>query len=968
MASKLSLDSLRSLDPRLTYSDDEDNHSENVNNEENQRLILTEDAGLPRKHKVMESRTEIHKESRWPKWWPLALRPSRFLSWLLVLFIFCVLLLVVINVHSFRYRRPKGPYGESPPWYPTPRGGIAAEWAKSYEMATALVKQMNLVEKVNITTGTGWMMGMCVGNTAPVIRLGFPSLCLQDGPLGIRFADNITAFPAGITTGATWNRDLIRERGQALGREARLKGINVMLGPAMGPLGRSPLGGRNWEGFGSDPVLQGIAAAETIKGIQSEGVIATAKHWIGNEQEHYRQSWEWGTPDAISSNIDDRTLHEIYGWPFQDSVRAGVGSVMCAYNQVNNSYACQNSKLMNGVLKDEYGFQGFIQSDWLAQRSGVASALAGLDMSMPGDGLGWQDGQSLWGSSLTTAILNGSIPIVRLDDMVTRIVAAWYQMGQNDRKRFKGGPNFSSWTNETFGLLRPGSDDESTGRVNKFVNVQGEGVTFHSLTARNVAIEGTVLVKNDNSFLPITSHGYSKAAGAVSSASGKRKIGVFGSAAFPDPNGPNSCKDRACMDWAIGSGWGSGAVEFPYLVAPYTALKRLFNNATAVKVSKFESNKLSGAEIEALKEQDLCFVFLMSNGGEGYLAADGVKADRNDLSPQKGGEKLVQTVSDQCGGGKGEVVVVIHSVGPVLVENFIDKPTVKAVLFANLPAEESGNALTDILRGVENPSGRLPYTIGKKIADYGPSANIVKTVLPIFATPQADFEEGFLIDYRHFDHNKIEPRFEFGYGLSYTTYSLSGLEVDIIKAKSPFLDPRPKPAAQPPNYNTSLPGVSTTLFPPGFRRLKKFIYPYLSSDDGITYNPPESPTQHPLSPAGGAQGGNPALFDTHLNISVTVQNTGAVAGAAVVQLYVNMPRNFKDTETKERINFPVRVLRNFDKVRLTPGEKKQVTLSLTRRDLSYWSVTRQNWVMPTKRRIGFEVGFSSRDLPLKGGF
>ena len=157
-----------------------------------------------------------------------------------------------------------------------------------------MVGQMTLVEKVNITTGIGWSMGMCVGNTGPVDRLGFPSLCLQDGPLGLRFVDNATAWPAGITVGATWNKDLMYQRGKAHGFEAKKKGINVLLGPSMGPLGRLPAGGRNWEGFGTDPVLQGVASAQTIKGIQDAGVIATAKHYVGNEQEHFRQAWGMG--------------------------------------------------------------------------------------------------------------------------------------------------------------------------------------------------------------------------------------------------------------------------------------------------------------------------------------------------------------------------------------------------------------------------------------------------------------------------------------------------------------------------------------------------------------------------------------------------------------------------------------------------------------------------------------------------
>ena len=153
----------------------------------------------------------------------------------------------------------------------------------------------------------------------------------------------------------TWDKALFKARGIAMGSEFRGKGVNVALGPVMGPLGRQQAAGRNWEGFGSDPYLQGIAAAETIKGIQSAGVVATAKHFIANEQEHFRQG-----VNALSSNVDDRTLHEVYLWPFQNSVKAGVGAVMCAYNKINNSAACQNSWLQNGILKDELGFQGFI--------------------------------------------------------------------------------------------------------------------------------------------------------------------------------------------------------------------------------------------------------------------------------------------------------------------------------------------------------------------------------------------------------------------------------------------------------------------------------------------------------------------------------------------------------------------------------------------------------------------------------
>jgi len=272
----------------------------------------------------------------------------------------------------------------SPPYYPAPPGGWVANWTDSYAKAQQVVANMTLAEKVNLTTGTGLLMGPCVGNTGSAPRFGIPNLCLQDSALGIASTDNNTAFPAGITTGATFNKDLMYARGLAIGAEARGKGVNIQLGPTVGPLGRKPRGGRNWEGFGADPVMQAVGGAETIKGMQANGVIATIKHFIGNEQEEYRMDIiPHGLMKAISSNIDDRTLHELYAWPFAEGIRAGVGAVMTSYNDVNGSAASQNSKLISGILKDELGFQGLVMTDWLAQIGGVSSALSGLDMSMP---------------------------------------------------------------------------------------------------------------------------------------------------------------------------------------------------------------------------------------------------------------------------------------------------------------------------------------------------------------------------------------------------------------------------------------------------------------------------------------------------------------------------------------------------------------------------------------------------------
>lgn len=733
----------------------------------------------------------------------------------------------------------------------------------------------------------------------------------------------------------------------------------------MGPFGRMPAGGRVWEGFGSDPVLQGVAAAQTIKGIQDEGVMATAKHFIANEQEHFRQSYEWGLPNALSSNIDDRTLHEIYLWPFAESIRVGVASVMCSYNLVNNSYACGNSKLLNGILKDELGFQGFVQSDWLAQRSGVASALAGLDMTMPGDGLRWMDGKSLWGSQLTKAVLNGSVPMPRINDMATRVVAAWYQLKQDNTLVWPppppngtGGPNFSSFTDDKVGKIHPGSDDPTTGVVNQFVDVQDKGNNSHGRLAKQIAAEGTVLVKNTDNILPLSRKG-----GHASSGS-KYRIGIFGEDAGPNPDGPNACPDRSCNVGTLGSGWGSGAVEFPYLVTPIEALRGSFSNKTVTLTSQL-SNHLPAKMPRSLpSDQDLCLVFISATAGEGFESWDGIRADRNDLHANKDGDSLVHTVAATCG---GPVIVVIHAVGPVILEDWIDNPSIKGVLLANLPGQESGNALASVLFGDVDASGRLPYTVPKDIKDYGPGGQIL--YYPNELVPQQNFSEGVFVDYRYFDAYNKTPRYPFGYGLSYTSFNFSKGTIEDLNPRSPFPAPRPNTTITPPSYSTEIPDPKTALLPKGFRKLKKRIYPYISSTKDIhsgkyPYPTGYSDTQTP-SPAGGAEGGNPDLYTPLFSARVTVSNTGNRTGLAVAQLYISMPSGVYDSSTGDKIDFPPWQLRGFEKVEIKAGKSVVVRMNVTRKDVSYWSRGWGNWVIPDGD-IVVGVGAHSRDLSVKG--
>lgn len=398
-------------------------------------------------------------------------------------------------------------------------------------------------------------------------------------------------------------------RGQAMGAEHRMKGVDVQLGPVAGPLGRAPEGGRNWEGFSPDPVLTGVLMAMTVSGIQSEGVIACSKHYIGNEQERFRQAPQTGfnITDSISSNIDDITMHELYLWPFADAIRAGTGSIMCSYNQVNNSYACENSYLLNYILKQELGFQGFVMSDWSAQHSGVGSALAGLDMTMPGD-VQFDSGTSYWGPNLTIAVLNGTVPQWRLDDACVRIVAAWYYVGRDSARVPL---NFDSWTLDTYGYQHTYAM-QNLRLVNEHVDVRGN----HAQLVREMGAASTVLLKNTNNALPLT---------------GREKLtAVFGNDATGNAYGPNGCDNRGCDSGTLAMGWGSGTANFPYLVTPETAIQNelLANGAAYESVT----DNFATSQIKLLASRaSTAIVFVNADSGEGFIVIDGNQGDRNNL-------------------------------------------------------------------------------------------------------------------------------------------------------------------------------------------------------------------------------------------------------------------------------------------------------------------------------------------------
>ncbi|KAF1942285.1 hypothetical protein EJ02DRAFT_444230 [Clathrospora elynae] len=633
-------------------------------------------------------------------------------------------------------------------------------WDDAYTKATAALAKLSQNDKLGIVTGVGWQGGNCVGNTKAASSIGYPSLCLQDGPLGVRYIQGATAFSAGIHAASTWDIDLVRERGAFLGAESKQLGVHVQLGPSAGPLGKHANGGRNWEGFGSDPYLQGIMMAQTIEGMQGSGVQATAKHWTVNEQELNRET--------MSSDVPDRVLRELYVWPYMDAVKSNVAAFMCSYNKVNGTWACESDGVMNKLLKDELGHKGYIMSDWNAQHTTTGSANGGMDMTMPGTD--FSNNSVFWGPQLQTAISNGQVQQSRLDDMVKRVLAAWYLLGQD-----KGYPTatFNSW--------KIGSHD-----------VGGN----HKTNVRATARDGIVLLKNTNAALPFNK---------------PKSIAVIGSDSIVAPKGANACADRGCNDGTLAVGWGSGAVEFPYLVAPLDAIKTQAQKDSTSVTSSPNDNAQQGAS--AAQNADIAVVCINSDAGEGYITVENNAGDRNNLDPWHNGNALVKAVAAV----NNKTIVVVHSVGPVIMEQWIDNPNVVAVVWAGLPGQESGNGLVDILYGAASPSGKLPYTIAKQESDYGTTI-----------TKGDDKNWDLFIDYRRFDQANIEPRFEFGFGLSYTNFTYSDLTV----------------AGEPT-----------------------------------------------AGPATGAKGpGGPAdLFETVATVTADISNSGGVEGAEVPQLYLGYP-------------------------------------------------------------------------------
>ena len=603
-------------------------------------------------------------------------------------------------------------------------GDPCAAWmdrsASPSARADALVAAMDLDQKLHLLTFSDppWFAYYgTAGHVSGTPELCIPDLVLSDagsGVAGLQVAT--TTFPSGIAQASTWNPDLQRRLGRAIGAEAHAKGINVMLAPGMN-IARTPFNGRNFEYFGEDPFLASSTAVSFIKGVQDNPVLADAKHYAFNNQETDRMT--------VDARVDERTMREIYLPAFEASVKEGkVGSVMCSYNRVNGDYACENPALLTGILRKDWGFQGFVVSDWGAVHSTAPSAMAGLDLEMhafavpaPATPVTGTGGRFFGADSLTAALQDGAITMSRLNDMVRNIVRPMFRGGLFDHPVSPGAVPYLS--------------DVSTPE--------------HLSLARDVAADATVMLKNRRHLLPLGPN------------SG-RTIAVIGWAANP----------VGALNSTSGGGSSHGSGLPPRVVSPLEGIQRQAL-AHGDRVIYVEGSQVLDATIAA-ELADVVVVVATDGSSEG--------SDRLDL-----GFRPAVCVTVFCGNlpinqeemiaasvkANPRTVVVLDVGGPVRMPWLQDAGAVLVPWYGGL---EHGNALGSILYGEAEPGGRLPQTFPRSAGQ----VPFTRQQYPGLHG-EARYSEGLLVGYRWYDAKDKSPLFPFGFGLGYTTFSYRDLDV-----------------------------------------------------------------------------------------------------------------------------------------------------------------------------------------------
>ena len=589
--------------------------------------------------------------------------------------------------------------------------------------ADLLLSQMTLDEKLQLVHGNLTLQDLTGPQGAGlwvlgIPRLGIPDLLMADGPAGA--GDSLgqaTALPSSIANAASWDLNEASKYGQVIGKELSAFGMNVSLGGNLNLIGREPRDGRTFETAGEDPFLAGEITANRLQAIQGQYVIAGVKHFAMNDQETART-----TANAV---IDERSARESDLLAFEVALKdSNAQMVMCSYNLVNGTYACGNDHLLNDVLKGDWGFDGFVLSDAFATQSSVASALAGLDQEQPGQ---YMFG-GIWASeSLATAVQNGDLPLSRLDNMVHRILRSMYAAGVFDHP----------------------------------ATIQSIDAAGDAAIAQEIEEQGAVLLKNANGQLPLNPANIASIAvigshadvGVLSGGGSAQVIPIGGAALTLPPD---------CPPYSPGPG-GLACTNGSQIFDPSSPLAAIQAKMPAGATVTFNDGTDAASAATLAQSSAVAIVF------ESQWESEGM--DLQDLSFSSDQDALVAVVA----AANPHTIVVLENGGAQVMPWL---GSVSAVLEAWYPGQRGGEAIANILFGSVNPSGKLPITFPASVND------LPRPTIPIPSPPDStapfniDYTiEGFNVGYKWYQAQNIQPLFAFGYGLSYTTFSITNLQV-----------------------------------------------------------------------------------------------------------------------------------------------------------------------------------------------
>ncbi len=593
----------------------------------------------------------------------------------------------------------------------------------------SLISQMTLEEKVGMLHGTSMF------NTAGIKRLGIPELKMTDGPLGIREeisrsswapagldTDFATYYPAGSGLSATWNPKLAYVFGNSVGQEARARDKDVLLSPAINII-RTPLGGRTYEYLTEDPFLNKKLAVPFIVGVQDNDVAVCVKHFIANNQETNR--------DIVDVQIDERALQEIYLPAFNAAVtEAKAFTMMGAYNKFRGEYLCENNAMLNGVLKDDWGFEGIVISDWAAVHSTVNSLKSGLDIEM---GTPKPFNEFYLADPLIEAVKSGEISENEINKHIKRILQVM------------------------FTIKSMGGEPRKKGSIN---------IKAHFKDAYAISSESVVLLKNDKKLLPLKTTNIKSIAVIGANATKKNALIGYGAGVktkreiTPLEGLKNKLPKNITIKYAAG---------YQQKYAPKK--KGKLGDVTQARAQTIDqlNPKLVKEAIDAAKNADVAIIFA---GSDRDYETEG--SDRPNLKLPFGQEELIEKVLAV----NPNTIVVMIAGAPFDINKIKEKSN--TLVWSWFNGSEGGNALADVLLGTVNPSGKLPWTMPKNINDSPAHAT---NSFPGDKTET--YKEGILVGYRWFDTKNIEPLYPFGYGLSYTTFNIKNVKTD---KNEPYLE------------------------------------------------------------------------------------------------------------------------------------------------------------------------------------